>query len=244
MVDIFQIDMRDFARLTLFMKRAPFEFRRTTAGAINTIAFQAKKEIVKEIGRTMEVRSPKFVSSSVIVQPTRIRSISKQEAIVASIKRRGFSGWEEQETGKANEKKKVITQAARTGGSFSKKVRMKARMRPGRKFKTLRDFKSKKARTKGQMAFAMLKDTRTGKSKEPFAITGRLPGRMGRMAPGIYAKVGGKKMFFRLQTFDKKYKVERNKWMTKSIDRLTSKIDMRKLWAEQLNRIIDKGRRR
>ena len=230
MVDIFQIDMRDFARLTLFMKRAPFEFRRTTAGVINTIAFQAKKEIVKEIGRTMEVRSPKFVSSSVIVQPTRIRSISKQEAIVASIKRRGFSGWEEQETGKANEKKKVITQAARTGGSFKKKVAFRSRMRLGAGFESESDVKGK---TRANRVARLIK--RSKKKKRAFILS-----KKGSTDAGLYRFKGNK--LLRLQTFDKKTTPKRNRWMTQAVANTTKAVDIRKIWAMQIERVLSKSR--
>ena len=115
------------------MKESPREFQAASAGVLSSLAFTTRKNDIKNLDRNMIIRRPKFLSRSLNVQKAKRGPIERQIAIVGSVRRKGFSGWIEQETGKAPEKKRGVSIHARRG-SRSNVMKKRARLRPGNKF--------------------------------------------------------------------------------------------------------------
>ena len=234
MADIFQVEQRDLARLIKFYRRAPKPFSRATAGVINTLAFGARKQQIREISSSMTVRNPRFVKSRIRVDKARaVMPISNQSAITGSVKGKRFSGWEEQQTGKRRESKRGITTAAR-GGSIKSTV--KSKFRANKKFKQARDFRSNRHTKFGQQVVAMIIDAREGAFEGPFMVQrGGGPGRLRNFKRGIYDGQSGK--LKRIQNFeDRPDQPDTNQWHTRAIGKHNDRVNIRRIWASQIER--------
>jgi hypothetical protein len=143
MPNIFDLDQKDLKKLIRFAKKAPTHFRRASKDVLNDLAFSTMKINKDQIKRTMTVRNNSFVNSSFRVDKARTSSsISLQEAIVGSIRRDQFSGWDEQELGKPTDRERKASIRAR-GGSKAGRVKPKFRMKSGRRFKRPQQFKGR-----------------------------------------------------------------------------------------------------
>ena len=215
-----------------FAKRAPTLFRRASAGVLNDMAFDAMRIAPKEIDKTMEVRNKSFVKSSFRVSKAKTgASISQQEAIMGSIFKPRFSGWREQETGKATERERIASLAAR-GGSKSSTIKPRFRMKKGRRFIKPQQFKGRNFPFKFRTMLRVLVSRR---KRELFYMDRKYKG----MRPGLYMFQRGKISKIQDATGDKA-QPRRDRWMTRTNNRLKRTFDVRKSWASQLNRVLPK----
>jgi hypothetical protein len=242
--DIFQVDKKTLRSIKQIFDRMPKQANFATAGVINTIAFTAREAYIDEIDRSMTVRSEPWLRKNMRVDTTKGNiPITRQAAIAGSISTTRSTGWAEQQTGQKDKRDRAITQAARTSGSWAKKVAGKSRMkranRPRRSYQFQRKGRGKGGgyshMTDGQATVAMLIDKRQGKFKDNIIIGRGLPGRLSNFDAGLYGKKG--KKIIRLQNFDDKPKQPRtNKWMTRGNNSLQFRVDLNKVWAEQIGR--------
>jgi hypothetical protein len=158
--------------------------------------------------------------------------IEKQVSLSGSIEKKRFSGWIEQELGKAAPDKRVSTGAAREG-NYANTLKAKYRLKPGRNRKTAADFRTKKHKTYGQAVVSMIESARSGKTKQPFIIQkGGGPGRLKNYKYGLYAEQGGE--INRIQNFEKRWKPKKTPWMEISLKKFDKSFDLKQAWAKEL----------
>ena len=125
--------------LEKFYKKAPKQFSRASAGMINNLAFQTRTAALVNIAADMNIRADKFINSRMRVNRARAVPISQQKAEVGSLPTSRFSGWIEQETGKAPLRTRTFGIAARRGKQKNK-ASAKARLKPVNQFFSVDDF--------------------------------------------------------------------------------------------------------
>ena len=81
MEDIFDMKSKDLKQLKKFMKTSPKEFEKATRGVLNSLAFKTRENDIKNITKSMVIRNPKFLRSSLRVQQAKSGSIDRQVAI-------------------------------------------------------------------------------------------------------------------------------------------------------------------
>jgi hypothetical protein len=229
MKSIFDMDATNLRALKKFYQKAPRDFERATAGVLNSLAFTTRKNDIRNITGSMIVRNAKFIERSILVEKTRSGKISSQQSVVGSVRRPGFTGWEEQQTGKRPERQNAPTTAAR-GGNTRSVVRPKYRLRAKNKFVRPSDFKANTRSERAAFAFMMrVLATRGGGE---FMITGgglKLP-------PGLYSFRNRKVR--KLQKLGEINPTRPNRWRTQSILQLQRGNDITRIWSEQIRRIM------
>jgi hypothetical protein len=234
MPGIFEIDQTDLKKLVKFYKRAPKEFQAAAAGVLNSQAFTLKKINNRAINSMMTIRDPKFVSRALHVVKARATDINKMESMAGSVSKPRFSGWIEQETGQKTTRTRKILLDARAG-SWKSRARGYGKMRPAKEFYDESDFQGK--HTEQRIAI-MLSMMRKGTAqRKPFLIKKKMSGKIGRMGPGLY-RLKAKKTY-KLQTIKAKgVQPKRKKWMTASVEKLSSEFDLKGAWEENIKRIL------
>lgn len=226
--EIFQINLSDLKKLKKFYKKAPKQFGRAAAGVLNDFAFGARKESVKTINRRMTVRNSKFVSSSIRVSKARGSNIDSMRSESGSIRRKRFSGWEEQELGKRSSRTKIASKFGR-GGSNKGTLKPSFRMKPSARFMKPSDFPGA---TGTQRVGVMLRIIgRTKKRSRPFIITGSR-----KFSSGLY-KIQNKKIK-RIQKFKTREQPKRIKWHTEAKKDYFQSVDIRNVWAKNIRRVL------
>jgi hypothetical protein len=230
MTALFHMDNRDLKKLQRFMAEAPREFKRASAGVLNSLAFSTRKYDIENINRGMTVRSPKFVNAMLRVDKTRSTEISKQVAYAYSVKRKGFSGWEEQQTGKPQERERAATTPAR-GGNIRSKVLPRNRMKPGNKFYRPSQFK----RGKGDGFGFMMRVMATRGGGNFYLSQAR-----GKLRAGLWSF--RQRKLSRLQATDDIKEPKRFTWRTYSLNTLTTTNDIKKIWSRELDYAVKRAR--
>ena len=235
---IFDISSPDLKKLKKFFKQAPRQFQFAAAGVLNDQAFGTRREAIQKIGRNMIVRNPKFVNSMVRFNKARgAQDISLQQSETGSMRRKGFSGWVEQETGKRTQRTRTQTLLAR-GGSRQNIVKRGFRMRPGLKFTDPDDF-SDVVGNPEHRTIAMLAILRRDKFKKPFILPSNRRGKK-----GLYKFQRGKVK--RLQNLEpSKPQPKRKPWLIPGRNQYFQKTNLIAVWKEQLRRqskFIRKGK--
>ena len=227
--DIFTLDAIDLIRLRKFYKNAPKQFGYTVARLLNHHAVETRKEALKVIHKEMTVRNQSFVVNRMKFQLTRGNMpITQQETKTFSIKSERFSGWEEQETGKRTKRTRVATQLGR-GGSNLKQIKPGFRLKPGKDFKNPDDFQGDGS---AKQIAAMFHWIESEKYTKPFIIHGSK-----KFKSGLYKRVRSK--IKRLQTFKaKNTQPKRVKFMTKARKNYFSKVNMKREWANAIDRTL------
>ena len=228
MGNIFDINNKDLKNLKKFYKKAPRSAARAEAGVINDQAFTSKNLAFKAIKSSMEVRSPKFVSSRIRVQKA---TPSKPISIMGSIFSNRFSGWIEQQRGTGSNRKSVATDKAR-GGNKANKIQPKYRMKQGRSFTKPENLPGRDYTSKVRFMFRQM-GSRKGKGGL-FYLTKKYKS----MTKGLYLFSGGK--ISKMQDTDSPAKTKKNKWMTRTVSNLNRSFDLRKSWAKNINRELNK----
>ena len=226
---LFDIDDKDLKKLMKFYKVAPVKFKVASAGMLNTFAFETRKKSLHIINTAMTVRAKGYVKGSIKVDKASFRDpINKQQSQVGSIVRPRFTGWEEQEDGKVDKRKRIATSFAR-GGSNTGKIKPSHRMKTSNTFESPDDFPGK---SQHHRAVVMLQTLFRRRHRKPFIIKGHKS-----IKPGLY-KIQKKKIRM-LQSFEPSTKApKRVRWMSGGRKAFFRKADMRKLWGNQLRRVL------
>lgn len=244
----FKIDDKDLRAFEKGMRMIPDQVPNVISKTLNYQATSMQNVFIPDVLEdTMEIRNPKFMKRMLWVNfAKKGRSVANNFSEVGSLGIDGsgskgeFTGWEEQQTGAEPDKNRVVSEAARTGGSFKGKVSPKNRMnRPFRRASEWRQ--SKRVKSKAQALFFMLKETQ--RQKINFVLNKNdIPagGTYSKFDPGLYGWKGGK--LLRLQRFDEKYDIKTTKWMTKALDRMVKKKGgFEKVFARGLEFAINKS---
>lgn len=236
MTGIFDMDKRDLKKLQRFMKESPKEFRAATAGVLNSLAFGTRKNDIQNLNRMFIVRNKRFVEGSIRVEKARRGPIAKQMAITGSVRRPRFSGWTEQEYGRPTKRTKQHTTTGR-GGSRRKQVSARYRMKPGRKYIRAENISPKISRYKSpQHRTVIFLNMMRRRKREPFYITHPIGG----MKRGLYEFKSGRLLL--IASTENIRQPKRRQWRTQSIRQLTMSNDMKKIWQDNINRIIARRR--
>lgn len=230
MAELFDLDAPDLINLEKFYRRSPAAFRRTAANVLNSFAFGTQTEAKKVIARKMIVRNKRFLDSVFRVQKTHGGTpIADQQAAVGSIRKKRFSGWEEQQTGKKRASSRVGTLLSRQN-TEKKQILPRYRMKSGQNFLSPNKFKGN---TKSNRTISMLRDLKSRKFKKPFVI-GR---KYKNFRPGLYRFYRGK--IRRLQSFkSKKAQPKRFDWMGTARRHYFKKYPVQKTWNNSIKFVL------
>jgi hypothetical protein len=244
MKSIFDMDATNLKALKKFYQKAPREFERATAGVLNSLAFKTRKNDIGNITGSMIVRNAKFIERSILVEKTRSGKISSQQSVVGSVRRPGFTGWEEQQTGKRPERQNAPTTAAR-GGNTRSVVRPKYRLRAKNKFVRPSQFKARSESGSFQFMMRVLATRGGGLFL--------LPDNFGRLGRGLYhfepttrsarkkaRKIGevARGKITRIQKIGGIRQPKTFHWRDISISQLQNTTDITRIWSEQIRRIM------
>jgi hypothetical protein len=232
MSDIFKVEQSDLHRLTKFFKESPRDFRYATAGVLNSLAFQTRRNDIQVLSGNMIIRNRRFLESNLKVEKTRAVSIDQQIAYAGSIERPGFSGWKEQQNGTTSEKQRSGTIHARSGNRAAS-MKAKSRMKSGNKFYKPTQYQGKDKRSRFQFMLRVIGSRGGGE----FLLSENMPTKKGSMGKGLYELRQGK--IKRLQSTENIKQPARFQWRSRSLDMLRDG-DIAKIWNEQINRIVDR----
>lgn len=130
------IDLTEIAGLRKWYGRQPRVMQRGHAMLLNAFAFGVREEAIRQIGKTMTVRNPRFVSLQMKVTKAQYGvPIGQQRSITGSVAIKGrkgrgdFTGWTEQEKGTRVQRKRVAKLASR-GGDIHRQMLGRARLKP------------------------------------------------------------------------------------------------------------------
>lgn len=236
--DIFNFESPDLVNLQTWYRRAPKRFSRAVTGVVNSLAFQARSQAVKNIQAGTITRNPRFVSASMRVEKARNSSslnriVSQMGSIDLSRKGRS-SGFEELEIGSQSTSHRVPTLFARAGGNAQKKVSPAVRFNKFSKFHKHKQFRGRAKTKQGQVA-AMLKAIRTRRAQnKPFIIPAGLTGRMAGMTPGIW-KRKGQSLQLANPFKGKRGKTKRLAWMLGAVTEVSKRGNLRKIWRKEID---------
>ena len=231
MATIFDYDKRSFKAFAKFYGKAPTKARQATARLLSQFAFGTRLSAIEEINRTMTVRTPRFVTSSMRYTAARPRSIDNQVAITASIAKPRSTGFREQVTQKPDKRTRTQSLLAR-GNNFDKRVKPRNRMKPGASFITESDadIKGNQEKVPGLIRYVK----RNHKNK-PFLITRKYK----RIKKGLYIFKKNKMMI--LQNFEAKRRTPKhNPWMENARNRFFRGTDIQSEWMKAITFITNK----
>jgi len=217
--------------LEKFFKKAPKKFARASAGMINNLAFETRTAALINIASDMNIRSDRFVNSRMKVARAKPLPISQQKAEVGSVRTSRFSGWIEQETGKAPLRTRAFGIAARRGKQKNT-ASAKARLKPANQFFSPNNFDLSHAADGDHRIQIFLQLMSKEFSNKPFVMRRKYR----KMRKGIYvfSKRGQLKQ---LQSFDD-MKVKRKRWMRPAAHKINTKANIRKQWARAISHVL------
>ena len=205
--------------------------RFAVSSVLNDLAFGARRYYPRHLDTRMDIRAKGFVRSSFGVKKGRPRD---PRAYTFSKRRDNFTGWTEQQRGGDNRDRYGTLKGAR-GGSKSKRMRRKARLRPG-KILNMRDISGKN--TNQQLA-KVLVGLRMEGTWGPF-IAGDVGGANGGHMPwGLWTMGNLSRRYpdhpeYRtvklLQRFDSPAKTDRWDWAGTGADKYIAQEDLTGKW--------------
>lgn len=236
MSELFDVEMKDLKNLIKFYKKAPKRFNKVSAAVLNDFVFGTRKKNINILKSNLTIRNEKFLNSRIRVQKARkTQDVRSQEAIVGSIKTQRFSGWVEQETGKARKQTRTATLLAR-GGSKNKPMKPSARLKRSNQFRDPDEFPGSSGHNR---SVAMIRMLAKAKWRKPFVIKGH-----SRIKSGLF-KFRRKKLE-RLQLFKpfpSKLQPERLKWLRGGAKAFFKSNQVRDIWGKNLNRELLKNKK-
>ena len=227
--DLFKVSAPDLINLRKFYKRAPKQFTFAVANMLNSFAFGTREQAFKVLKGSMTIRNARFVSKMLRAETIKGSTpIASQQSIAGSLDGQRFTGWAEQELGKAPKKTRTASLFARSG-QHSKQMKRKARLVPGTEYLTPDDFKGKNAHHR---AVVLLIVTNRNRLKDPFVIKGH-----DTLSDGLYQWSGKGKLKW-LQNFEETKKPKSLPWLTRARKRYFSKTNITRLWEKTLTRTL------
>ena len=232
MTTIFDYDKKAFKEFSKFYRAAPAKARRATARMLTRFAFGTREEAIKEIHRTMTVRSEGFVKRQMRFKGARATNIDNQESSTFSVATDRFTGWKEQNDGTPDKRTRSQSLLAR-GRSFDKKVSPRNRMKPGNRFFSANSFD--KMPTGAKETPALIKRMKVNHKNKPFIIKKRYK----RIKRGVYKFVRNKMMI--LQNFEKKRTTpKKNPWMRSARENYFRSANLDREWTKSIEFITRK----
>ena len=239
--DMFGFSSPDLKALEKWAKSRPIEFGRAAAGVVNSLAFDGRKAAIDILTKGTTTRNKGFVKSSIRVTKARPRTdLSKIISTVGSVdlsKAGRSTGFEELERGTQSKNDRVPTLASRTSGAKSKQVRRRVRFNKLSSFHRHTKFPGK---TKQAKVASMLRQIRSRSvERKPFII----PRGMGSgFVPGVY-ELQGKSVVLVNPFNGRRAKTKRLAWMDRTIQRVASPADIKRLWKDEADRLYKLRRR-
>lgn len=232
---IFKIDDRDLKKYSKMLKDSPNDFKKMTAGVLNSLAFDTRKNDIQNINQSMIVRNKRFVESNLRVDKTRPVSINQQIANAYSVERPGFHGWKEQQGLPVPERKRGANLVAR-GGNKRGSIKPRYRLTSGNKFYKPEQFQGRDLKSRYQFMMRVL-GTRGGGT---FLLNDEVPTKRGALGKGLYSLKNGK--IQRLQNLEDVKPTARNEWRTRSLRQLQNNNHISRVWADQLAHYVRKNK--
>lgn len=233
-LQMFDMDKKKIIELIKFYQRAPKKFGVASGMLLNNFAFGTREKAIGTIHAGMTVRSEAFVKRSIVVNKANFRApMMSQRSEVGSIARPRFSGWIEQETGKATDRTRAFLLEARKGQK-KKKAMPSTRLKPSKIILKPEDMGGSSANITGfhHRAQVLLMWTWRNKWRKPFMIRGHK-----RLKAGLY-KWKGKKLR-KLQTFKPRRKQPRKfPWLTISRNKFLRGVNVAREWERVLKRVV------
>lgn len=250
MADQFSVGDKGLKQLIKFHKQAPTVFRRMSASVLSSMAVESRKEIQKTLKKDFTIRKPSMLKTGTRFQlAKKSASINQQESKVFSVSLRGFDGWEGAEDG-GNSRVTLFTDAGRGGNN---KKNAKAEAKAGRHTQ-MSDFKLKGSGDKRANLFFQAIQRDDKRRRKPFYLPTKYKG----MKRGVYKFKGGRKGVFkskgrkynnlinnpkivRLSTPRGVMKPRETNWMKRSVARVTTESNLKKIWENNFNRELAKA---
>lgn len=219
-MDIFDLNLKEIIQLRRWYKRQPKKFRRAEIMVLNEFAFGNRRSVVDLLTKRMTIRNPKFLNSRIKVSKA---TMSRAVSVMGTIESPRFSGFVEQEFGTATDRNRVASLLAR-GGSASKQIKPSLRLKPSADIITKDDYGIER-----NASFLA-------------AATARKEKKMIRIGKSILKRRGGK---FRLvQRINPKNKQpKRRPFMQTSRKIYFSSINLKRVWADKINRVLTPPKR-
>jgi hypothetical protein len=235
MAKLFELNLADYNEFQRFMRKSPRTFQAAAAEVMNSAGFGIRKIAIRNVMGDSTVRNARFIKSSMRVKKTRAVPIGRQVVVVGSVAKPRFTGWEEQETGKSDNRKRTATLKARKRAKKRQIVR-KVRFRDRSKWPTPSNFK----KGLGGMLYQL---SRSG-SNVPFVIPRTSKLRSGReLEAGVWRFGRGKtpkRKLELLHRFKAPKDTKKTEWMTRARSRYLDSVDPSKRWARAIRRIIQR----
>jgi len=119
-------------------------------------------------------------------------------------------------------------------GSKRRQMLARARLKPGNKFYKPEQFQGKSLQRKFYFMMRVLGSRGGGE----FLLSRNVPLKNGSLRRGLYSL--RKSKIRRLQGFEGSSQPRRNPWHTKSLRMLSTRNDMRKVWQQNIDRVVRK----
>jgi len=221
-----KLDITDLRALERYFKRAPDLFKKAGVKYINKIARELKTAIEITLSRKFEIRNDRFIFGSVRVQ--NMRKFNGR-AIIGTIHRPRFSGFEESEEG-GQKMDNAFTLNAR-GGQFSNISQKPARLLRNRRFYDQNTFpvinRAKSIEKRANQMLAVAHDTHYSK---PFIMKGH-----NKISNGLFMFQNGKLQ--RLRKFEQRATIDHVPWMKDSIKLAQATINSSRAWEKAIKEV-------
>lgn len=234
MSQMFQMDRRQFNKLLSFYKEAPKLFFRAARGVLNSFAFGVRQEFISTVHQKMTVRNRSFISLSTRAEKTKGYDLRSMQSSTNTVRRQGFSGWEEQETGRRTLLNRTISSFAR-GGAWTGRVRQRYRVKRSNDFFDPSRYSGVSDEHRMSKMLGAMRMGRAVK-KRPFIIRRRLSGSYANLRRGIYGWRG--KQIVRVQNFERPTQPKRLQIMKMARDNFFRRNNVQQIWNREIDRSI------
>lgn len=229
----------DLKNLQRFYRLAPAKFGQVMNATLNSLAFTTLSNIKVVLNQKLNIRDPRFMRGSLKVVKARG---GNHRSIVGSIERKRFTGWEEQQTGKASDVNRSPTLAARLG-NFNRKMSGKSRLKRSLNPLSIRNIsvgnlKGRKGSKANQRRRSIILLRQAKKTKRPFIVKRADVGIMRinkRWKPGLYQFKRNK--ILRMQLFGKPQDPKRIDWMGIALKRTATGPEFRQIFAIEFEKM-------
>lgn len=242
--DLFNFESPDLIALQRWMKRNPKQFARAAGSVLNGMAFDTRKNSIKNIEGKTTTRTKSFVKASIRVDKAQRNVPINQlvsETFSFDISGKGRSdGFKSLEDGSVSDVRSVPTLLARNNKKSSK---VSGPVRFNRRDQALRhkQFKSPHSKTKKSQMAHMMRKIREKKAGKTFIVPSGLSGTLGRMQPpGIWRRKSKTNIGPANPFKGKRGRTKRIQWMTKAINEATSSNNIKRLWVREVDFILKK----
>jgi len=236
----FKFDESAFQDFSRTLKRMRRRTRVATAFMLNEFAFGSREMALEQVfPQHMTIRNKGFVRRALRVEKAKTSAdINAQQSVFGSVGISSsplFSGWQEQQFGKAAKREHAGTLLSR-GKSKSRAVQQRMRMRSGVRFQKPRDvdgsFKSDHHRA---VVFIELLKRTKALARSPFFLHGH-----NKFPDGLYVMRGGGKSRkpAMVQTLSPSQTVRRVRWAQITTKAYFNSIDLDREWLRVWKRVV------